>query len=384
MVNQTEWNTEFNQQKKLINNNDAFAFDLYKKGVAEGVNLFISPFSISSALAMTYAGARSETKEEMAAALHFPPDDHALHQTFAVLQDKLTEIEKKGSVQILTANSLWPQKGVDFLVEFLDLLKQYYGVSITPLDFADSEKARGKINTWVEEKTRSKIREIIPEGLLDSLTRLVLVNAIYFKGDWETQFDQERTSPAPFYKTSEEMLQVPMMQHKARYGYARNEGLQVLEMPYAGKDLSMLIFLPDQVDGLEQLEKELSTESLFRWTRDLRRMDIQVFLPHFEISFSLNLNRILHSLGMVNAFGKADFSGMDGSKELFIAAVLHKAFIKVNEEGSEAAAATAVIMKTRSMPLPSPVFRADHPFFFIIRENNSGSILFMGRVCSPQ
>ena len=383
MTKQTEGNMELSQQENIVKNNTAFALNLYKKVVSEGENLFLSPFSISSALAMTYAGARSETKEQMASALHFPLDDLPLHQAFSALQYKLAEIEKKGRVQILTANSLWPQKGYDFLAEYLDLLKQYYRVSITALDFGDPEPARGKINTWVEEKTRGKITEIIPAGLLDSLTRLVLANAIYFKGDWEIKFDQERTSSAPFYKTAEEMFQVPMMQHKGRYGYARNEGLQVLELPYAGRDLSMLIFLPDQIDGLCQLEEQLSTENLSRWTWNLRRMEVQVFLPRFEVRSSLNLNGILHSLGMVNAFGKADFSGMDGSKELYIAAVLHKAFLKVDEEGSEAAAATAVIMKTRSMPLPPPTFRADHPFLFVIRENSSGSILFMGRTYFP-
>ena len=192
MADHIERNTGFNLQEDILLANNAFAFDLYKKAVTENKNLFLSPFSISSALAMTYAGAHAETKTQMSSALHFPENDLLIHQTFAAFQNRLAEIETKGAIQINSANSLWPQKGYDFLTEFLDLLKKYYGVIITPLDFAASEQARSLINNWVLEKTRSKIREIIPEGLLDGLTRLVLVNAIYFKGDWDEQFDEKK------------------------------------------------------------------------------------------------------------------------------------------------------------------------------------------------
>ena len=384
MADHIERNTGFNLQEDILLANNVFAFDLYKKAVTKNKNLFLSPFSISSALAMTYAGAHAETKTQMSSALHFPENDLLIHQTFAAFQNRLAEIETKGAIQINTANSLWPQKGYDFLTEFLDLLKKYYGVIITPLDFAASEQARSLINNWVLEKTRSKIREIIPEGLLDGLTRLVLVNAIYFKGDWDEQFDKKNTQPTSFFQTAENVKTIPMMHKKGRCGYYKTDGLQVLELPYSGKDISLLIFLPDEIEGLPELETNLNVENVKTWTSSLRHMEVRVFLPRFEITSSLNLTGILHNLGMVDAFGKADFSGMDGTKQLYIAAVLHKAFIKVNEEGSEAAAATAVIMKTRSIPLPAPVFQADHPFLFIIRENNSGSILFIGRVYNPE
>jgi serpin B len=368
----------------VVKGNTEFALDLYQKlRNAEG-NLFFSPHSISSALAMTYAGAFGDTQTQMAQALHFLPDRKQFHPAFALLGAKLKEAVKQGHIQLKVANTLWPRKGYEFLKEFLALAKKFYEVRITPIDYDDEEAARQTINNWVEERTGNRIKNLIPSGVLDSMTRLVLVNAIYFKGDWANQFDPALTSQAPFSIAPNIQEQVPMMIRKHEFRYMEDSDLQILELPYAGDDLSMIVALPKEIDGLEKLEASLTVDKLNRWTSNLEGAQVDVSLPRFEATFPLRLDDILKSMGMVNAFSdKADFSGMDGSRELFIGAILHKAFIAVNEQGTEAAAATAVIMQTKAFAIPPIVFRADHPFVFFIRENRTGSILFIGRVKNP-
>ena len=367
----------------VVQGNTEFALALYQKLRTEEGNLFFSPYSISAALAMTYAGARGNTQVEMAQALHFLPDQEQLHPAFAFLRARLGDIGRKGQVQMSVANALWPQKGYALLKEFLALTKQYYGVLVTAVNYGDAETARGTINAWVEKRTGAKIQEMIPRGLLDATTCLILVNAIYFKGNWASQFDQGLTGDAPFWITPAEKVQVPMMSQTIEFGYREGDGLQVLELPYAGDDLSMVVLLPREIDGLAELEGRLTVDNLNTWTAGLWQTEVQVFLPRFEISFPFRLDDALKSMGMADAFANADFSGMDGTKSLYIGAVLHKAFVAVNEEGTEAAAATAVFMKAKGLPLPAPTFRADHPFVFLIRENSTGSILFLGRVVNP-
>jgi serine protease inhibitor len=368
----------------VVRGNTEFALALYQKLRAVEGNLFFSPYSISTALAMTYAGARGDTEIQMAQALHFLLDQELLHPAFAFLEAKLGDIGRKGHIQLRVANALWPQKGYALLEEFLAQTKQYYGVRVTTVDYGDAETARCTINAWVEEKTENKIQEVIPPGLLDDLTRLVLVNAIYFKGNWASQFDQSLTSDAPFRVTPDEQVQVPMMSQVHGFRYREGDGLQVLELPYAGNDLSMVVLLPREIGGLAALEERLTVENLGRWTSGLWQSEVQLFLPRFEITFPFRLDDTLKSMGMVDAFGgDADFSGMDGTKSLCIGAVLHKAFASVDEEGTEAAAATAAMMQAMGLPLPPPTFRADHPFVFLIRENSTGSILFLGRVVNP-
>ncbi len=365
-----------------VRGNTEFALKLYQKLRTEAGNLFFSPYSISTALAMTYAGARGKTEAQMAHALHLLLDQEALHPALAVLEAQLREVGDKGHVQLKVANALWPDKRAGLLAEFLALARQYYGVLITSLDYGDTEAARHTINAWVEEKTESRIKDLIPPGLLDPLTLLVLVNAIYFKGDWATQFESRLTRESPFWVTPQEQVQVMMMAQKHEYRYGVGNGLQIVELPYAGQDLSMLVLLPAERDGLAGLEEALTVENLARWTKNLTSTDVEVFVPRFEVTLPFRLDDTLKSMGMVDAFSAAaDFAGM-AEGGVFIAAVLHKAFVKVNEEGTEAAAATAVIM-ARSAPRPAVVFRADHPFVFLIRENRTGSILFLGRVVNP-
>jgi serpin B len=366
----------------VVEGNTTFALDLYGELGGEEGNLFFSPYSISTALAMTYAGARGETERQMARTLHFTLGQDQLHPAFASLEAGLQAVQEPGQIQLHVANSLWPQIGYPFLQAYLSLVREHYGVLITPVDYGQAEAARTAINTWVEGKTEKKIEDLIPSGMLDALTTLVLVNAIYFKGNWANQFDPNLTAAAPFWLTPAERVEVPMMTQEQEFRYAEWEGLQVLELPYVGNDLSMVVLLPEATDGLAALEEALTVENLDRWTNRLRQREVVVFLPKFGMSWGFELSRTLISLGMGAAFGGADFSGMDGTRSLFIDKVVHKAFVDVNEEGTEAAAATAVLM-VRGMPAPPATFRADHPFLFLIRDNTTGSILFLGRVLEP-
>ncbi len=371
----------------VVDGNTRFALDLYSRLKDEDGNLFFSPYSISVALAMTYAGARENTAQQMSQTLRFSLDPQRLHAAFEKLEARLEALQEEGNVQLEIANSLWPHKGYPILEEYTGLMKKYYGVEIASVDYAaDTEAARRIINEWVEEKTKDKIKDMIGPGVLDALTRLVLVNAIYFKGNWADQFEEDLTKDAPFHLLSGESIQVPMMKQQETFGYAEHEDLQILQMPYAGDEVSMLVLLPKKEDGLADLQSVLKEESLEEWIRSIRKTEVLVFLPKFRVTSQFRLDEALASMGMPDAFdpNKADLSGIDGEpSKLYIGAVIHKAFVDVNEEGTEAAASTAVGFNLASVPEPVPTFRADHPFTFVIRDNNTGSILFMGRIVDP-
>ena len=372
---------------RVVRGNTAFALSLYQRLSSTEGNLFLSPFSISTALAMTFAGARGNTAREMAAALHFSMEGEELHLAFAGLKGQLLEAEGQGGVRLKVANALWPQIGYPFLPEYLALLERCYGTTATPVDYARAaEEARQTINRWVERETEQKIKDLIPPGVLAPLTRLVLTNGIYFKGDWASQFRKGTTHDAPFHGTRGSSIKAPMMTQQHRFRYGEREGLQFIELPYAGKELSMIVLLPRRVEGLAELEQALTPEGLADWTGGLQEQEVVVFLPKFKVTSQFRVDTALRALGMVDAFspGKADFSGMDGKPHwLYISAVLHKAFVDVNEEGTEAAAATGVVVSVTSARVQPPTFRADHPFLFLIRDNRTGSILFMGRVVDP-
>lgn len=370
--------------KTAVQGNTEFALDLYQKLRGVNGNLFFSPYSISMALAMTYAGARGDTQTQMAHTLHFGTDGKRLHSALSLLRKKLLEAENQGKVQLKVANSLWPRMGYVFQKSFLSLMIKYYGVSIAPVDFGDGEAARTLINNWVAENTENKIKDLIASGFLDSATRLILVNAVYFKGEWSNLFDPNLTDLAPFQTALDGEVQVQMMALKHAFRYVEMDGFQILELPYTGDALSMIALLPREVDGLVKLEDSLLVENLNQWVKNLVETEVEVSLPRFELAFPFRLDDTLKSMGMEYAFSEnADFSEMDESRELYLGAVLHKAFVSVNEHGTEAAAATAVVMQLKSISFPSVVFCADHPFVFLIRENTTGSILFMGRVSNP-
>jgi len=396
--------------KALVEGNNAFALDLYAKLREQEGNLFFSPFSISTALGMTYAGARGETEAQMAKVLRFPSDEvhiavqveqqgfqaqkilhipwpqEKLHPAFKALIEDLNARQKKGAYELSVANALWGQKGYAWLDEFLKITRDNYGAGLREVDFVtDTEGARKTINDWVEKETKEKIKELVPAGVLDELTRLVLTNAIYFKGKWASQFEKEATQDAMFMPGGPggEHLMVPTMHQTEDFGYMETEGFQALELPYVENELSMIVFLPKKMDGLAELEKSFTADNLAKWLPELHKQEVQVELPRFKMTSEFRLDQVLKSMGMTDAFSlpPADFSGMDGKKDLFISAVLHKAFVDVNEEGTEAAAATAVVAVGGRV---LERFRADHPFLFLIRDNRTGSILFMGRVTNPQ
>jgi len=374
------------ETQAVVKGNTAFALDLYQALSTVGENVFFSPYGISTALAMTYAGARARTESEMAAVLHFTLPQERLHVGFASLASRLNAVQASDDVQLRIANSLWPQKDYPFLEIFLALVQQHYGVSTVPVDYQDTETARQQINTWVQKKTARKIKNLIAPGILNDLTRLVLTNAVYFKGQWLHQFDPSLTEEMPFWVTPEKTVPVLMMTQKRKYRYAETDILQMLELPYMGADLSFLILLPKKINGLKEIETDLSEDNLNQWISRLWRREVSVFLPRFKLNAQFRLNDTLKSLGMKEAFDAdtANFSAMDGKKNwLYISDVIHQAFIDLNEEGSEAAAATAVVMRVRC-PSPPPVsFRADRPFIFLIREKLTGSILFLGRTIDP-
>lgn len=379
-------------ENQITKGNNEFALNLYSQiknlpeiKKAEG-NLFFSPYSISTALAMTYTGARANTAKEMADVLKFPPLKlEEIASAFGELQKQLQADKETSGYQLNVANALWGQKGYGFLPEFIEINKKYFGSGLIELDFPQPDAARKTINTWVEKQTKEKIKELIAPGILDSDVKLVLTNAIYFKGFWETQFKTENTSSAKFNINADKTVDVQMMYQKGTFSYGENDEMQLLSLPYKGRELSMFIILPKKIESCDSVEQKVIKNNLP--IAAVRVQEVGVYLPKFKITCgTLALNDILVDMGMKDAFNerKADFSGMNGRMGLFIAYVLHKAFVEINEEGTEAAGATAVIMKERSvMPQPVPVFRADKPFIFMIRDNASQSILFMGRVVNP-
>ncbi len=402
-MEQSTANEDMNKEYVVKGNNE-FAFDLYARLCSKEGNLFFSPYSISTALAMTYAGARGQTETQMSVVLHFPfitktdtelsisskliPDRQKFASVFGEIIKDLNDRGKKGGYELRVANALWGQEGYEFLEEFLELIKTNYGGGLNEVDFVTAvETARKTINTWVEKKTNDKIKNLIQKGVLDSMTRLVLTNAIYFKGNWARQFKEDRTKDAPFTLADGKKVEVAMMNQTGQFNYMETESFQALELPYVDEELSMIILLPKEFDGLDEFEKTLTTENLSNWMDLLHNLEVRVSVPKFKMTSQFSLVSVLKSMGMTDAFSAkaADFSGMNGRRDLFISAVIHKAYVDVNEEGTEAAAATAVTMKLTSVgPARIPVFQADHPFLFLIRDNHTGSILFIGRVMNPK
>jgi serpin B len=390
----------------VVAGGNQFGLALYRHlaGKEKG-NLFLSPTSIHTALAMTYAGARARTAEQMAATLHFTLPQEKLHPAMGSLLKTLNTpatvsemvpggllgrlVEKKApAYQLSIANALWAHKGYPFRKEFTDLVKADYAARLSELDFARSDPARKTINDWVAQETKDKIQDLIPAGIVNSDTRLVLTNAIYFKSQWAKQFQKHATKDGDWQLAGGMKASVPLMREQAHYGYMETDDFQALQMPYKAGDLAMLVLLPRKADGLGAVEKTLSAGNLATWTKKLADAEVQVTLPRFKTTSQFSLGDALSAMGMPEAFdaSKADFTGMTTADALFISAVLHKAFVAVDEEGTEAAAATAVAMALAAVhrPVEPKVFKADHPFFFAIRHLKTGAILFAGRVTDPR
>ena len=388
-------------QNRVVAGNSRFALQLYQHLRPTDGNLFFSPYSISTAMAMTYAGAKGQTERQMATALCLPTSADVLEamglagapmtpeqfaQAFGAVIKDLNAQGQAGPYELKVANALWGQAGYAFLPTFTELVETEYGGRLREMDFVEAaEQARQTINAWVARQTNDKIKNLITPGILNPLTRLVLTNAIYFKGSWATEFKKDYTRPEPFTRLDGSTVQAPMMNQRETFRYAETATLQVLELPYVDEALSMVIVLPKAVDGIAQIEEDLTAANLTTWLDAMSRREVVVAIPKFKLTGKFDLNRVLTALGMGEAFSQAaDFSGMTGRRDLFISAVIHQAYVNVNEEGTEAAAATGVVMKlTSAIPDRPTVFRADHPFVFMIRDNKSGSILFLGRVMDP-
>ena len=385
-----------NQQPVTLTNgvieaNNLFALDLYSKYHSKEGNMFFSPYSISSALAMTYEGAKGKTAEEMQAVLHLPNDKEKIRSDFVGINNELNKANK--TYKLGVANALWAQKDYTFINAYLNIVDDYYGGKVTNLDFkTDTEKSRITINSWVEDKTNDKIKDLIPKGILKPDTRLVLTNAIYFKANWSSQFDGENTRDGQFKLISGTDTNVKMMHQTNYFNYGETSDLQILEMDYLGNDLSMLIILPKE-NNLNQVENIFNKEKLNEWKDDMQNKKVIVTLPKFKFETKYFMAKDLKEMGMPTAFKypNADFTGISPptpespNGELYIGEVIHQTFIEVAEYGTEAAAATAVIMVSGSAaPTEEPkIFRADHPFIFIIQEKETGNILFLGRVVDP-
>ena len=377
------------QTQSLVDGNTAFALDLYGQLCPRPGNLFFSPFGISTALAMTCAGAHGDTEAQMARVLHFGQAQRQIHSSFGELQRQLNQASKQDGIELSIANALWAQKGHPFLPAFLQIATREYQANINQADFKiGAESARTEINSWVAQQTKDKIQNLLPPGSVGDLTRLVLANAIYFKGVWAKPYDKAETSTQPFHLSTTRRADVPLMHHFDNVRYMENSDFQAVELPYGSNQLSMVILLPRQIDGCGKLENRLTPAFLARALSQMKQQKLEIFLPRFKLESNFKLNDTLAKMGMPDAFGpKANFSGMDGTKSLYISGVFHKAWGEVNEEGTEAAAATAVVMMMKGLavkpPPPPPVFRADHPFVFFIRDTRSGSLLFLGRLADP-
>jgi serine protease inhibitor len=370
-------------QAAVVKGNTAFAVDLYGNLRSQEGNLFCSPYSISTALAMTYAGARGPTADEMARTLHFTLDQDRLHPACGALRQVLGGDGKKRGYELYTANGLWGQKGYGFLDDFLKVTRDHYHAPLTEVDFVKApEDARKTINDAVAKETKGRVKDLLPSGIINDHTRLVLTNAIYFKAGWASKFNKNATSEAAFHVKPDEKVSVPMMRQTVKSPFFDAGNFQVLELPYLEKELSMVIFLPKKVDGLAEFEKELTVARLADVLSKLHVAKLEVWLPRFKMTGEFRLKKELSELGMPTAFSSkdADLSGMNGKKNLFLQEAVHSTFIEGNEEGTEAAGATAVVGGEDSLP---PSFKADHPFLFVIRENQTGTILFMGRVVNP-
>jgi serpin B len=368
----------------VVHGNMAFALDLYGHLKGTPGNLFISPYSISICLALAYGGARGETAAQMSKVLHFPEGEP--HSAFGELQRQMTEAVKPMGAQLDLANALWAQQGYSFNPAFMELAQNRYRANVRQANFrTQTEAAASEINKWVSEKTTGKIERVLSQGNLTPSTRLVLVNAIYFKGNWVTRFEKSETQDQYFHLANGSSMMAPLMHHFQDAKYMATESFQAVELPYLGNETSMVILLPRQVNGVGQLEQVLSLQLLTTVFSHLNQQEIELFLPRCTLDSQVDLTAVLGTLGMRDAFGtKADFSGIEGGRALWISGVFHHARVELNEQGTEAAASTAVPQSWgRGAPASTPVVRADHPFLFLIRDLRSGSLLFIGRLSAP-
>jgi serpin B len=375
-------------QKAVVEGNGQFGFDLYRQLRSTAGNVFFSPYSVSQALAMTSAGARGVTADEMARTLRLSLDPRRLHPAFAGLMRDMNRAERSRQCELAVANALWSQTGYPFVEQFQQIAKTDHAAALEEVDFAGApESARRTINARVEKQTRDKIKELLGDGFVRRDTVLVLTNAIYFKGSWLHPFREDVTAIEEFKGGPKGVAQrVPLMRQQATYRYLDDGAFQALDVPFEANELSMLAFLPRKIDGLADFEQRLTMARLSDWIARMSPQEVNVAMPRFKATASYSLARSLRDLGMRRAFSSdADFSRMVAVERVSLSSVVHKAYVDVNEKGAEAAAATGIgVVPVMAQFPPVPVFRADHPFFFLIRDNGTGSLLFAGRLSDPQ
>ena len=373
----------------LVQSNNQFALEFYNEVISKSDdgNIFFSPYSISSALGMTYLGAREETASEMAAVLHFNLPLEMLGKAFQSITEELnssnmSDMETGDPFNLAISNNLWVEDSFNLLFTYKTAVSLFFNASVESLNFiGDPESSRETINNWVAENTMQKILNLIPEGMINAETRLVLTNAVYFKASWQHPFRESATARADFHLSDESVIQVPMMSQTEHFNYASDSDWQAISLNYAGSNSAMLIVLPENIS---EFEENFDLSTLQNINLSLNSENIRLSMPKFEFSQSMSLNDILQSMGMEAAFyTNADFSGITGQQDLYISDVVHKAFVKVDEEGTEAAAATAVVMNLLSMPEEPVIVDINKPFLFFIQDNETGSVIFMGKVMNP-
>ncbi|XP_008259664.2 serpin B4 [Oryctolagus cuniculus] len=371
-------------------------------GKSKEENVFYSPFSIISALSMLFLGTRENTAQQIAKVLHLQEDTENTKDTASThhversenvhlqFQKLLNELNKPtDAYELKIANKFYGEKTFPFLQEYLDDINKYYLANAESVDFANAaEESQKKINSWVESQTNGKIKNLFPSGTLNSTTILVLVNAIYFKGEWDEKFNKEKTKEDKFWLNKNTSKPVQMMKQRNHFNFALLEDVQakILEIPYKGKDLSMIVLLPNEIDGLQKLEEQLTAEKLIKWmsSQNMKKTYVKLHLPKFKIEEKYELSSVLEAMGVVDAFSpqNANLSGMSEHQGLVVSKVLHKSFVELAEEGTEAAAATGMVIRVTSAQMHEEFF-CDHPFLFLIKQNKTNSILFFGRFSSP-
>jgi serpin B len=388
----TKTNQVLKPQETLVKNNNAFAFHMYKELSKEKTNVLFSPYSISTAFGMVYGGAAGTTEKEIASVLHFTMNKNELHPTFKELEITINKAQETKDIQLHIANGLFAAANLKdkFRKDYFKLVQEDYHADLDFLDFTDNVKSANTINTWVEKKTNSTIQDLINPDLLDPSVALVLVDAIYFKGDWLQKFKPENTVETDFFVADNKEnsnSKVNMMNLQTDFNYTESDNLQLIELPYHGEQVSMLVLLPKNINGIKELEATINLEQFEYWKNAMQPTTVNVFLPKFKMTLTYDkMVNTLKKMGMTAPFGgSADFSSMITNQRLYISDVIHKAFIVVNEEGTEASAATGMVMRKTSINPNQKLitFRADHPFIYLIQDNVTGSILFMGKMQDP-
>lgn len=366
----------------LVESLNDFSFNFYNQiGTSEDGNVFFSPYSIFTALSMAYEGAKGNTSAQMKDVLNILQNDSAMLGSFGRIYNLLNQ--NQDGYTISTANAFWAHEDYEFLQNYLHLLQNFYMAEANELDFGNNVEAAETINNWIEEQTHDKIKDMIDSSVLSEMTKLVLTNAIYFKGLWASPFDPDNTFESDFELSTGSKVEVEMMSQESDFNYTETDDLKILELDYAGNNLSMIIVLPKE-NNISVAESAINDQNLSDWRNDFYELEINVQIPQFKFEKKYTLNDLLKEMGITDAFlpGIADFSGMDGTEYLYIGTAIHQSYIEVNEEGTEAAAATAIIMEATAIP-DYKEFIADHPFVFLIQHKETGAILFMGRVMNP-